>query len=42
MQNKYHNRLIGKGYDVEREIKNSDNENINLKEFEKATGKLNN
>lgn len=42
LQDKYHKRLIGKGYDLERGIKNSDNENINIKEFKKITRKLNN
>ena len=42
LQDKYHKRLISKGYDLERGIKNSDNENINLKEFKKITRKLNN
>lgn len=42
LQDKYHKRLTDKGYDLERGIKNSDNENINLKEFKKITKKLNN
>jgi len=35
LQDKYHKRLISKVYDLEREIKNSNNENINLKEFKR-------
>lgn len=40
LQDKYHARLVGKGFDLERGIKNSDNENIKLKEFKKITRKL--
>ena len=39
-QDKYHQRLIDKGFDLKRGIKNSDNEHISIKEFKKITKKL--
>ena len=41
LQDKYHKRLTEKGFDLERGIKGSDNENINIKELKKITKKLN-
>ena len=41
LQDKYHKRLTDKGFDLERGIKNSDNVNINIKEYKKITRKLN-
>ena len=41
LQDKYHKRLTDKGFDLERGIKNSDNEHINIKEYKKITRKLN-
>lgn len=41
LQDKYHQRLTKKGFDLERGIKGSDNENINIKELKKITKKLN-
>ena len=41
LQDKYHQRLTEKGFDLERGIKGSDNENINIKELKKITKKLN-
>ncbi len=41
LQDKYHKRLTDKGFDWERGIKNSDNVNINIKEYKKITRKLN-
>lgn len=40
LQDKYWERLKNNGYDLERGIKNSDNENIELKVFKKITKKL--
>ena len=40
LQDKYYQRLIDKGFDLERGIKNSDNEHISIKEFKKITKKL--
>ena len=40
LQDKYHQRLIDKGFDLKRGIKNSDNEHISIKEFKKITKKL--
>lgn len=40
LQDKYHARLVSKGFALERGIKNSDNENIKIKEFKKITRKL--
>ena len=37
----YHKRLIDKGYDLERGIKGSDNQNINIKQYKQMTKKLN-
>ena len=42
LQDKYYQRLIDKGFDLERGIKNSDNEHISIKEFKKITRKLDN
>ena len=42
LQDKYYKRLVDKGFDLERGIKNSDNEHISIKEFKKITRKLNN
>ncbi|MGN1355111.1 MAG: plasmid recombination protein [Bacilli bacterium] len=41
LQDKYHQKLTEKGFDLERGIKGSDNENINIKELKKITKKLN-
>ncbi|MBP3444782.1 MAG: plasmid recombination protein [Bacilli bacterium] len=41
LQDKYHQRLTEKGFDLERGIKGSDNVNINIKELKKITKKLN-
>ena len=41
LQDKYHQRLTEKGFDLERGIKGSDNENINIKELKKITKNLN-
>ena len=40
LQDKYYQRLIDKGFDLKRGIKNSDNEHISIKEFKKITKKL--
>ena len=40
LQDKYHQRLVDKGFDLKRGIKNSDNEHISIKEFKKITKKL--
>lgn len=37
LQDKYYQRLIDNGFDLERGIKNSDNEHISIKEFKKIT-----
>ena len=42
LQDKYYQRLIDNGFDLERGIKNSDNEHISIKEFKKITKKLDN
>ncbi len=42
LQDKYYQRLIDSGFDLERGIKNSDNEHISIKEFKKITKKLDN
>ena len=42
LQDKYHKRLVDNGFDLERGIKNSDNEHISIKEFKKITRKLDN
>ena len=41
LQDIYHERLIEKGYDLERGIKGSDNQHIKIKEYKKLTKKLN-
>lgn len=41
LQDKYHKRLIDAGYDLERGIKGSSNENINIKDYKRLTRKLN-
>ena len=41
LQDKYHKRLVEKGFDLERGIKGSNNVNINIKELKKITRKLN-
>ena len=41
LQDMYHKRLTEKGYDLERGIKNSDNQHIKIKEYKKLTKKLN-
>ena len=41
-QDKYYQRLIDNGFNLERGIKNSDNEHISIKEFKKITKKLDN
>ncbi len=40
LQDKYHERLISKGYELERGIKGSDVEHINIKDYKKITRKL--
>lgn len=42
LQDKYYQRLIDNGFELERGIKNSDNEHISIKEFKKITNKLDN
>lgn len=42
LQDKYYQRLIDNDFDLERGIKNSDNEHISIKEFKKITKKLDN
>ena len=42
LQDKYYQRLIDNGFNLERGIKNSDNEHISIKEFKKITKKLDN
>lgn len=41
LQDKYHQRMINNGYDLDRGIKNSDNEHIGIKQYKKITRKLN-
>ena len=41
LQDLYYERLVQKGYDLERGIKGSDNKHINIKEYKKMTKKLN-
>ena len=36
LQDKYHARLVSKGYDLERDIKGSDREHLSIKEFKKV------
>ena len=40
LQDKYHARLVSKGFELERGIKGSTSENIKIKEFKKITRKL--
>lgn len=42
LQDKYHVRLMAKGYDLSRGIKYSDNKHIAIKDYKKITQKLNN
>ncbi len=35
LQDKYYQRLVDKGFDLDRGIKNSDNEHISIREFKK-------
>ena len=42
LQDKYYKRMVDRGFDLERGIKNSDNEHISIKQFKKITRKLNN
>ena len=42
LQDKYYQRLIDNRFDLERGIKNCDNEHISIKEFKKITNKLDN
>ena len=41
LQDKYHERMLNNGYDLDRGIKNSDNEHIDIKQYKKITRKLN-
>ncbi len=41
LQDMYHKRLVDKGYDLERGINGSDNQNINIKQYKQMTKKLN-
>ena len=41
LQDKYHKRMIDNGYNLDRGIKNSDNEHIDIKQYKKITRKLN-
>ena len=41
LQDKYHERMINSGYDLDRGIKNSDNEHIDIRQYKKITRKLN-
>lgn len=41
LQDKYHQRMVNSGYDLDRGIKNSDNEHIDIKQYKKITRKLN-
>lgn len=41
LQDKYHERMVSNGYDLDRGIKNSDNEHIDIKQYKKITRKLN-
>lgn len=42
LQDNYYQRLLDNGFNLERGIKNSDNEHISIKEFKKITKKLDN
>ena len=41
LQDKYHERMVNNGYNLDRGIKNSDNEHIDIKQYKKITRKLN-
>ena len=41
LQDKFHKRMVDKGYDLDRGIKNSDNEHIDIKQYKKITRNLN-
>ena len=41
LQDKYHERMINNSYDLDRGIKNYDNEHIDIKQYKKITRKLN-
>lgn len=41
LQDKYHERMVSNGFDLDRGIKNSDNEHIDIKQYKKITRKLN-
>ncbi len=41
LQDRYHERMLKNGYDLDRGIKNSDNEHIDIKQYKKITRKLN-
>lgn len=41
LQDKYHARMVNNGYGLDRGIKNSDNEHIDIKQYKKITRKLN-
>lgn len=41
LQDKYHQKMINKGYNLHRGIKNSDNEHIAIKDYKRLTKKLN-
>ncbi len=41
LQDKYHSRMVKNGYDLDRGIKNSDNEHIDIKQYKQITRKLN-
>ena len=40
LQEKYHSRLVSKGYDLERGIKSSDRKHIKIKDYKKINRKL--
>ena len=41
LQDKYHERMVSNGFDLDRGIKNSDNEHIDIKQYKKITRKIN-
>ena len=41
LQDKYHERMVNAGYNLDRGIKNSDNEHIDIRQYKKITRKLN-
>ena len=41
LQDKYHERMVSNGFNLDRGIKNSDNEHIDIKQYKKITRKLN-